>query len=172
MRILKNVSLFIMLLVLILFVFINLRLSNITINSFTQFTKEYTDNIVISSIFRASIFLDFLMILSIISYYIFDWKNNIRLKRIIRRVIIILNFILLFLIWFEIYFGTTFRHGYERTLFTINNSGLIGSLIFSFLILILLEFEKTKIRNKILVISFFVLVIFIHYLMFLGIKTI
>jgi hypothetical protein len=166
MKILKNIVLFITIFVLFLFILINLRLSNITVNSFTQFTKEYTGNFMISIIFRLAIFLDILMILSILSYYIFDWKNNIRLKEIIRKILLIIISVLLFLIWFEIYFGTTFQHGYERTLLAINNSGLIGSLLFSLLTLVLLKYENIKLKNKILITSLFIIIIFFHFIVY------
>jgi|WetSurMetagenome_2_1015567.scaffolds.fasta_scaffold49348_4 hypothetical protein len=166
MRILKNIVLFVILFVLCLFILINLRLANITVNSFTQFTKVYTDNIVISIIFRMAIFLDFLMILLIISHYIFDWKKKDKLKIINTKILIVINSILIFLIWFEIYYGTTFKHGFERTLLAINNSGLIGSLLFSLLMLILLKFENIRLRNKILIVTLFIVIIFFHFIVY------
>lgn len=166
MRIFRNIVLFFMLFIIFVFIYINLELSNIIVNSFTQFTKKYTDNIVISTIFKTAIFLDLLMILLIIFHYIFDWKKKDELKIINTKVLIVMNSILIFLIWFEIYYGTTFKHGFERTLLAINNSGLIGSLLFSLLMLILLKFENKSLKNKILVAAFFIVIIFFHLIVY------
>lgn len=163
MRLLKNIILLIMLFVLTLFILINLRLSNIIENSFTQFTSEYTNNVVICLIFRTAIILDFIMILSIIFYYVFDLSNNLSFKFIIRRTLIILNIILLILIWFEIFFGSTFQHGYERTLLALNNCGLLGSLFFSLSIFVFLKYENINFRKKILMSLLAFVVILIHF---------
>jgi len=166
MKILRNIFLILMLFVYSIFILINLRLSNIITNSFTEGSKGYTDNIIISIVFRTVIILDLLVILSIIFLFLFALKKNVNAEEITRKFIIIINFVLIFLIWFEQIIGSYCEYVYERTLLTLNNSGLFGSLLFSLSIFVLINYKKMNNKKRIRMSLLALFVIFLHLLLY------
>ena len=170
----KNKFLLFIVFILILFILHNLFNSDIIIGSFTSVTINYTSNQVISYIYRLSIILDVLLITLILFRVIFTNNNNLIIRIFLNVLLITVCVILIFLIWYEFYYGSTFYYGEIRDKqglpFSTNNFGIIGSLVFTFLLFFLI---KIKCKYNYLYYfggSFFIIAS--HYLLYSFIKTI
>jgi hypothetical protein len=147
----------------------NLSEINILSNPYSNPLKAYTDNLVISFLYKAAIIFDASLMFVIILFLYYGIKKLEKQKLLLRNVIVVNSLILLFLIWFEIYFGSTFYYGEVQR--SINNGGLLGSVVFCLFVLSLFDFENLKAKSKVLLFSIVsLMVLLIHYFLYEALK--
>jgi len=165
----KHIISLVVILVLSLFVFMNLSEINILSNPYSNPLKMYTDNSVISFVYKAAVVFD-LSLLSLLIFLLVYKNKSLEKQTINIRIAIVINvLILLFLIWFEIYYGSTFYYGEVQR--SINNGGLLGSIMFCFFILSLFELRKMKQKTKFMLFSLYsIMILLIHYYLYEALK--
>jgi len=165
----KSIFHLLVILLLLLFVFMNLSEINVLSNPYSTPLKLYTDNSIISFLYKAAIIFDLSLLFLLILFLIYKNKTLEKHNSNIRFIIVINVVVLLFLIWFEMYYGSTFYYGEVQR--GINNGGLLGSITFCFLIMSLFEFEKMKWKVKIILVSLCsLLILLIHYYLYEVLK--
>jgi hypothetical protein len=144
--------------------------------SFYKIYHLYQENVIISAIYKISTYLDLILIVLLILKLFSSIKEYNSLNNYLSYLILIICFVSVFLYWFELYYGSTFYYGEVRDkqalyICTINH-GLIGSILFSIIILKILlnKFVKTK-NKKIVLLNLSILIILLHFAVYKLLET-